>query len=99
MADVKQAIKNYTSSGKKVSSLKKQLIKQGTMKKQAPTLKGGTKATKANVNSFAQKGFTPKDAAPVDIYEFLIGKSGLQTQAKIVMQNFKSGGVYLTSPG
>lgn len=65
--EVKKGVKNYTGSGKKLSALKKQLIKNGSMKKAAPTLKGGTKATKGNVKAFADKGFTPKDADPIDL--------------------------------
>jgi hypothetical protein len=63
----KQAIANYLATGKKLSALKKQLIKQGAMKAQADTLKKGnaakTQAEKeAEVNAAADAGYTPTPA-------------------------------------
>ncbi len=60
----KQAIANYLGSGKKLSVLKKQLIKQGAMKPQAETLKKSgaakTQAEKdAEVEAKAASGYTP----------------------------------------
>jgi hypothetical protein len=60
----KQAIANYLGSGKKLSVLKKQLIKQGTLKPQADTLKKSgaakTQAEKeAEVAAKAEAGYTP----------------------------------------
>lgn len=87
---VEEGVKNYLASGKKLSVLKKQLIKSGKMEKAAPTLKGGTKATKANVNAFADKGFTPKDAKPTPI----LGSSTLQE----IYVKFKTNpGTYISS--
>lgn len=67
---VKAGIANYLATGKKLSGLKKQLIKNGTLKPKAPTLKGGTKATKDNVDAFAAKGFAPKDYVPAKPLSF-----------------------------
>lgn len=60
----KQKIANYLASGKKLSVLKKQLVKQGAFKKQADTLKSkaepaDTAAKKADIDTKADAGYTP----------------------------------------
>lgn len=60
----KVAIANYLNSGKKLSVLKKQLIKQGAMQAQADTLKkSGAEKTQADkdkdVAAKAEAGYTP----------------------------------------
>lgn len=94
MHDVKVGVQEYLASGKKLSVLKKQLIKNGSMKKAAPTLKGGTKATKANVKAFADKGFTPKDSTPVNLEMNL-----MNGQLESMFTKFKQhGAIYLDKP-
>lgn len=61
-AQQKKAIAEYLSdSSKKLSTLKKSLIKQGKMKAEADTLKKKTTpaATTATINSHAASGYTP----------------------------------------
>lgn len=59
----KQALANYLGSGKKLSVLKKQLIKQGAMKAQADTLKSKKAQPnthkQSDVNAKAEAGYTP----------------------------------------
>jgi hypothetical protein len=90
-AEVEKGISGYLASGKKLSSLKKALIKQGTLKPKAPTLKGGTAATKSNVNALASKGFNPEGFKPK--------KLTAQDDDKIY-QSFKTNGLpnYIDSP-
>jgi hypothetical protein len=64
MAQQKAKIAAYLSTGKKLSQLKKSLIKQGKMKAEADTLKGGEKknasnADKGTIDDHAKAGTTP----------------------------------------
>lgn len=87
---IKTAITQYVSSGKKVSGLKKKLIKNGQLDPQAPTLKkGGTPATKGNVESFADKGYSPDNYVAAELSE---------DDGSFIYTKFKGQqGTYLTS--